>query len=317
MAGTIFGLPMSQRVDANGKPQVGWLLYAYAANSSTPVDTFQDTALSVKNPWPIPADSTGMMGQFWLADGSYRVRATTADGSTTFFDIPNVQSLGPSAGSAPSGSVDPNAIAQTGDVIWNPINGTRAGWVRCNGRTLGSATSGATERANADCQNLFEFVWNNFADSLCPVVGGRGASALADWTANKQITLLNGRNIVLGGLDDMGNTAAGGYAGVPVVSGNVTTAGSVVGESLHTTTANEMPAHNHTATFTGTPWAGAGSQLLFNSGNQGAIGSGGAYLGNVSATNTPQGTVAVANTGGGTAHNNVQKTMLGTYFQKL
>ena len=188
MAGTIFGLGLSQRVDLNAKPSVGWLLYIYAANSSTPSNTFQDTALTVPNPWPIAADAMGTMPQFWMADGSYRARATSADASIVYFDIPSAQSLGPSAGSAPSGGVDPTAIFQTGDVIWIDVQGTRTGWVRDNARTIGSATSGATERANADCQALFEFLWNSFSNTLCPVLTGRGVSAAADWSANKQIT---------------------------------------------------------------------------------------------------------------------------------
>jgi hypothetical protein len=76
MAGTIFGLPLSQRVDLNGVPSVGWLLYLYQANTSTPVNSYSDTALTLLNPWPIPADAYGMMRQFWLADGNYRARAT-------------------------------------------------------------------------------------------------------------------------------------------------------------------------------------------------------------------------------------------------
>src|SRR6185312_5285061 len=154
MAGTIFGLGLSQRNDPNGKPDSGWLLYIYSANSSTPVTAYKDTALTagLEHPWPIEADSSGMMPSFWLADGSYRVRATSNDGARAFYDLGSVLALGASAGAAPSGGVDPTAILQTGDPLFIPVSGTRPGWVRDNGRTIGSATSGATERANADCQ---------------------------------------------------------------------------------------------------------------------------------------------------------------------
>src|SRR5262245_57973820 len=154
MAGTIFGLPLSQQVDLNGLPSIGWRIFFYAANSSTPVDSYQDTALTVVNTWPLEADSYGRMGQFWLPDGSYRVRATNADGSIVYFDIPSVLALGASSGAAPSGGVDPNAIYQTGDIKPLDIDDELAGWVRNNGRTIGSATSGANERANDDCQAL-------------------------------------------------------------------------------------------------------------------------------------------------------------------
>lgn len=54
--------------------------------------------------------------------------------------------------------------------------------------TIGNAGSGA-DRANADTVDLFGLVWNSMADAQAPVSGGRGASAVADFTANKTITI--------------------------------------------------------------------------------------------------------------------------------
>jgi hypothetical protein len=319
MAGTLFGLSLSQRVDLNGTPAVGWLLYLYQANTSTPVNSYQDTALTVLNPWPIAADAYGMMSQFWLADGSYRARATSADGSITYFDQQVILALGASTGAAPTGGVDAAAIFQTGDVMWLDRQGTRVGWVRDNGRTIGSATSGAAERANADCQPLFEFLWNNFSDAICPVVSGRGGSSLADWGANKQITTPDKRGYINGGLDDMGNSAAGRFASVPILSGGVTTAGSVLGEATHVTTTGEMPAHTHTGTTDATSaqikytvnsanWSSGSNATLI------ALGTGGVSTATGEAHTH---TITTASIGGGTAHNNVQKTVLGTFYRKL
>jgi hypothetical protein len=322
MAGTLFGLSLSQRVDLNGTPAVGWLLYLYQANTSTPVNSYQDTALTVLNPWPIAADAYGMMRQFWLADGSYRARATSADGSITYFDQQTILALGASTGAAPSGGVDATAIYQTGDVMWLDRQGTRTGWVRDNGRTIGSATSGAAERANADVQPLFEFLWNNFSDAICPVVSGRGGSSLADWGANKQITTPDKRGYISGGLDDMGNSAAARYAGVPVVSGSVTTAGSVLGEATHVTTSGEMPAHTHVASVTDPGHTHTGTNFTDLASRVGGAQSGASAFQAASQTisinsATTGVTVSNANTGGGTAHNNVQKTVLGTFYRKL
>lgn len=70
------------------------------------------------------------------------------------------------------------------------------GWVAAYG-TIGSATSGASSRANSDCEALFTLIWNSISDTQAPVIGGRGASANADWLANKQITLPNTTDRVL------------------------------------------------------------------------------------------------------------------------
>lgn len=60
------------------------------------------------------------------------------------------------------------------------------GWVLMQG-TIGNAASGATTRANADTEELFELLWDSMADAQAPVSGGRGASAQADFDANKTI----------------------------------------------------------------------------------------------------------------------------------
>lgn len=313
LAGTIFGLGMSQRVDVNGDPDLGWLLYLYDQNSSTPVTAYQDTALSVALPWPVEADSNGMMPPFWLADGSYRVRGTSSDGSRVFFDVASVLALGASSGSAPSGSVDPNTIFATGDVMFQPISGARSGWVRENGRTIGSATSGASERANSDCQALFEFLWNNYADAKCPVVGGRGGSAASDWAANKKITLIDMRGVGPIGLDDMGNSAAGNFTGVPFVDGDETTAASICGANTHALTEAELAEHTHTAT------QASHSHSYTSAVSTGVGGTGAGSLASPSGatTGTAQPTITVANTGSGDAHNNVGLSITGTWYRKL
>lgn len=323
MAGTIFGLGLSQRVDTNGSPDSGWLLYLYSANSSTPVTAYKDTALTtgLEHPWPIEADSSGMMPSFWLADGSYRVRATSNDQSRTFFDLGSVLALGASTGSAPSGGVDPNTIFATGDVMFQPVSGTRSGWIRDNGRTIGSATSGASERANSDCQALFTFYWNTYSDTICPVTTGRGANAAADWAANKQITTLDLRGVGPIGLDDMGNSAASKFTGVTFETGNATTAGSIAGENTHTLSSGEMPAHSHNITDNGhshkasysantassPPGTGIASMENFNAAH--------AQVNPLTSTDTTG--ITIQNSGGGTAHNNMHRSITGTWYRKL
>jgi hypothetical protein len=224
MAGTLFGLGLSQQVDAQGVPLSGGLLYIYEANTSTPAITYAEFGLTTAQVWPLEADSAGRFPAFWVDDGSYRARLTTSTG-VEVFDEQSITAIGASDGGSGSGSSaqDTTTLFQTGDMLWLPIAGTRSGWVRSNGRTIGNGSSGGTERANSDTQALFEYLWANFTDALCAVGGGRGASAEADFNAAKAIATLDMRSKFGGlGLDGMGNSAAG-------VSGGSTTVAEALG----------------------------------------------------------------------------------------
>jgi hypothetical protein len=238
MAGSLFGLGLSQQADAQGNPVSGALLYIYEANTSTPASTYADFALSSEQAWPIEADSAGRIPAFWVDDGSYRARLTTSAG-VEIFDEQSITSIGASSGSGGSDSVsgDTSTIFQTGDMLWLPISGTRSGWVRANGRTIGNGSSGATERANGDAQALFEYLWNNFSNSLCAVSSGRGASATADFNAAKTIATLDMRSKGILGLDTMGNTAAS-------VTGGSSTAADAIGASTYTIVTANLPSTN-------------------------------------------------------------------------
>ena len=67
-----------------------------------------------------------------------------------------------------------------------------AGWLLLDGSTMGSAVSGAT-RASDGYEALYLLLWGAMADGQAPVTGGRGASAAADWAANKPIKLPDAR----------------------------------------------------------------------------------------------------------------------------
>jgi hypothetical protein len=72
-----------------------------------------------------------------------------------------------------------------------------AGCVVPNGGTIGNALSGATNRANADTAALFEFYWGLTTNTDYPIQDSagapttRGASAAADFAANKRFPLPN------------------------------------------------------------------------------------------------------------------------------
>lgn len=137
------------------------------------------------------------------------------------------------------------------------------GWVWSDGKTIGSASSGATNRADADCESLFKHYWGNYPNSVLAVSGGRGISASADWSANKTIVVPDRRGRVDAGQDDMGGTAASRLtSGGSGVDG--ATLGAVGGTETHTLTAAQsgLPLHGHAlnnAIYTGGSGGGSSS----------------------------------------------------------
>lgn len=76
-------------------------------------------------------------------------------------------------------------------------------WLLCDNKTIGSAASGATALASAEAQALFTHLWTTYDNTLCPIqdsagaASTRGASAAADFTANKRLPLLDWRGLGL------------------------------------------------------------------------------------------------------------------------
>jgi len=322
MAGSI-SLAGAQQFDVLGNLLGGGKIYwIQAGTTSTPQDAFYDSGLASPLPNPYTLEADGRIPFHYLADGQIKVRIDDSNGVTRFVQD-NILVVGPSSGEGGGGGVDPTVVFQTGDCLWLPMQGTRTGWTRANGRTIGSASSGATERANADTSAQFVYLWTNFDNTICPVSTGRGANAAADFAANKTIQLLDMRGYVPGGLDDMGNSAAGRYANVPVVSGSVTAAGSVLGEATHTITKAESAVLTYAAAVTDPGHSHDLKGFAVNIGASTVIGAGSSFgpaqgtdLGDTNPATTGI-TVGVTADAGGGAHNNVQKTILGSFYLKL
>ena len=121
-------------------------------------------------------------------------------------------------------------------------------WLWLDDRTIGDGLSGATGRANNDTYNLFAKIWTDYNNTTAPIytaAGGastRGASAAADWTAHKRISLPKRQGRSPLAMDDYGE---GGTAA------NITTAsfadvlGGVGGEEKHPMTVSELAQHRH------------------------------------------------------------------------
>lgn len=197
--------------DVNDQPAAGALAYFYLAGTSTPLTVYEDDDLSTPLSQPVVASARGRFQPIYIPylDDGYRVHVRDASG-VEILDIDGIANPQPSSGGGGGGGgdVDPTAIFQTGDPFFTPRDGTRVGWVRSNGRTIGNPASGATERANDDAEPLFTFLWNNFTNDICAVSGGRGPSAASDWGANKNIATIDMRGRAPIGTDTMGNVAA-------------------------------------------------------------------------------------------------------------
>lgn len=205
-AGTI-NLSLSQQFDAQGLPLANCRLYLYQAGTvATPQNAYSDVDLTIALTNPLSCDSSGRLQQFFLADGQIKIRLTDKNGAE-ILAADNILVVGPSSGGGGGGSVDPTAIYQTGDIKVRYGTGTHSGWVRGNGRTIGSAASGATERANSDTQALWEYICTNDTTLRATISGGYSGSCANDYAANKTIQLPDYRGAALAGLGDMGNSA--------------------------------------------------------------------------------------------------------------
>lgn len=302
----------SQINDLNGKPLVGAKAFFFQAGTTTPIAVFRDYDLAVPHPNPLTTDGFGRFPAVYLNedDEFYRVRVTTS-GGVVLYDSDSIPVIGPTVGEGGGSSspVDPDSTMKTGDIKLRYGTGFQSGFVRANGRSIGTATSGATERANSDVQALYEHLWNQ--DPNLEIGGGRGATAAADWAANKPLTLPTFRGRAIVGLDDMGNTAAG-------VLDGATALGWTGGAQRVTLTINEMPNHDHSVTINEAPdhdhrvaRGSTGGGSAFQTGP--ASGS--------SEPTTPAGrhihTATIGTKGGGAAHTNVQPSIAVTLYIRL
>jgi hypothetical protein len=147
-----------------------------------------------------------------------------------------------------------------------------SGFIGMENQTIGSASSAAVE-ANNQYMNLFIYLWMSTSQSACPVSGGRGVSAQADWAANKTITLPN----TPGRVDGCVGTGSGLTPRVMA---------ETFGEENHQITEPEMAAHNHTISPTGKVFVNAGTFLpAYTSGLPGITAS------SISGANVPHNTM--------------------------
>lgn len=282
---------------ATGLPLVGAKLYFYAGGTSTPLTVYTTTALSVAHTYPIVADANGMWPAvfFTEVDGaSYRARSTKPNGNALFDVTAPIIWQPPAQPEEPT--IDVTALCPLGAVIGRWTSDIPTGWLPCNGRTMGSASSGAQLNSD-DYEDLFLLLWS---DGNLTVSSGRGVSAAVDWAAAKTITLPDMRGRTGVGDDQMGAASSAGRIG----SASLGASGGAATVALTTA---QLAAHTHTGTT-----ASNGDHAHSGGGQIIATGSGGAGPGNIvnlvdtGTTGAHTHTFTTDSNGDGEAHSNLQ-----------
>ncbi|ULG87919.1 hypothetical protein FH593_15310 [Leptospira interrogans] len=226
--------------------------------------------------------------------GNIPANEITEDSSHRF--VTDTQIASWNSGGSSAGGFD------VGDVKTSARNTPPVGWLQANGDTIGNLSSGAN-RVGAEYQNLFILLWNDWSNTVLPILSStgsattRGGSAVADWNAGKRLPIPN-----LCGRTPIG---AGPATGI-----TTRTIGESVGEESHTLTLPETPNHDHGGGNHSHPVDRA-NFLMQGGGISIKVGYSATSTNNTRASGnviTPQ--------GGGLPHNNMQPSLVLNYFIK-
>jgi hypothetical protein len=236
--------PLStQPVFYNGQYIVGAKIYVFYAGTNTPCTAYADGASNAERTHPFLTDGNGCIPPFWVPSRDYKVVITTTTGRV-IRTIDNLPATSSSSGGGGGGVLpDTGTKIPAGFLMPAHSTGSKDGWVRANGRSIGNELSGATERANEDTAELFYALWTD--DPKLPVTGGRGNSPEDDFAVGKQLTLPDYRGRVPVGLADMGYLDSGRLNGVNFTDGTNKTLGASTGASTVALTIAQLAQHNH------------------------------------------------------------------------
>ena len=169
---------------------------------------------------------------------------------------------------------------------WNPSGGAEVsqiasfhrttapdGWLKADGTTIGDASSGATQRANADTLALFTILWNEHTNTVLHIQDSsgadttRGASAAADFAAHKRMPLPDYRGEFIRGYDDGRGVDTGRSFGdsqldqMQQITGQ---AGTLNGEAIEGEPSNFAGAFTATSNGSADGFNNTGSHTLYD-----------------------------------------------------
>lgn len=206
-----------------------------------------------------------------------------------------------------------------------------AGYVWANGTTIGNASSNGTGRANADTLALFTVLWGAYTNAVLPIFTStgsasvRGVSAAADFAANKALSVPDKRGIVAAGADNMGGASAAGRITTAGCNIDGSTLGANGGAQNVSLTTGQLAAHAHTATTdtSGDHYHNATINDLGSPNAGGTIVSAATEFGlrdfsfSTDSAGVHTHDLTTSTVGSGTAHLNVQPTIISNFIISL
>jgi hypothetical protein len=173
-ASNIFDPRPTTYYDENGQIASGAKAFFFEANTNTPLTVYTDQGLTTPHAFPVVASSRGVLPVIYLPYTDYRVLIRSA-ADVTIYDAPYVPNEAPPS-SGGGLVVTSTQIYRTGYVLMSPFDDPIDGFVRMNGRTLGSASSGATKDEFRSQSNRIA-VHGSTLHRTVPGTGGGGLGA--------------------------------------------------------------------------------------------------------------------------------------------
>src|SRR5262245_39505827 len=249
--------------DDNDERAHGAKAFFFQGGTTTPLIVFQDAIEAAPHPNPLLASAEGRWPAVYVPFGPYDVQGVTEFGVELCYHR-MIHSVDPTPTIRTIPDADDQGLVKTGMVHWEPINATRAGYVRANGGSIGNTSSFATEaRHDTNTLELFKYLWNALGGqgtgTLVKLTQGSGhtdvapgASAEADFADNKAILLPDFRGTQPVGLDTMGAVAGArnAFTGLTFTTGDANKPGSTIGSNSFTLSATDLPSHKHTVNLT-------------------------------------------------------------------